>query len=502
MLRINRDVLFAALRASSLLGAIIWLHVRPNSFDLTAIYWLLGIFALYSLLLYAMVMAQPVWAPKLYKAFLLPDVIFLSLLVRFTGSTLSEFEDAYFLLVALHTFYYQSMRAGLVTVGMSVCTYIIFNWRSFGFVHWSDLVLRLAFLFLVALSTGFVTWEIRSAHARLAEKNKSMDRKLNQITALYRVSQELGKAETQAQVQKLAVEATSLLLGAPAVYLMRPEGRRLQFVAWHGMDENQLEGRSVQTDEGVVGKVFRSREPQILADIQAHPDSALADLDKGCNLRAVVSAPILSENRILGVLNASRLEPGSFTNEDLELLGVLASMVASALSRTEQYESTRRQAITDPKTELYNYRYFSTVLEEYILNKACQQLSVLMLDIDHFKHINDTYGHQAGDEVLKQVAATFAAAVRSIDVVARFGGEEFVAMLPECSIDEAIQVGDRIRSRLESQPIQTCAGEIKVTVSLGATSLLEGESVQELISRADHAMYKAKESGRNRVRMV
>ncbi len=502
MPRPGKDVLFAALRVSSLVGAIIWLRVRPNSFDLSAIYSLLGIFSIYSLMLYAMVMAQPAWAPKLYKTFLVPDLIFLSLLVRFTGSTLSEFEDAYFLLIALHTFYYQSMRAGLATAGLSTAFYIIFNWQSFALVHWSDLVLRLSFLFLVALSAGFLTWEVRSAHGRLAESNKNMDHKLDQITALYQVSQELGKAETQAQVHKLAVDATSVLLGAPVVYLLRPEGSWLRFVAWLGLDENLLQGRSVQTGEGVVGKVFRSREPQILADIQAYPESALADLDQGCNLRAVVSAPILSENRTLGVLNASRLEPGSFTNEDLELLGVLASMVASALQRTEQYESTKRQAITDPKTELYNYRYFSALLDEYIFNRDCKQLSVLMLDIDHFKHINDTYGHQAGDEVLNQVAATFAAAVRSIDVVARFGGEEFVAMLPECSIEEAIQVGERIRNRLENQPMQTCAGEIRVTVSLGATSLLQGESVQELISRVDHALYKAKESGRNRVRMV
>jgi len=437
---------------------------------------------------------------------LIPDLIFVAQLTKYTGAVNSEFFVAYYLLIALHTYYYQSMRSGLSTAVLATFFYIWFNFPGLSSLHWADLVIRMAFLYLVALSTGFLTLELRQAHNRLRDSvdrekviNYSLDHKLAQITSLHTVSQELGKAETQAQVHNLAVRAAAELLGAPKVYLLRPEGRWLRFVEWIGLDDDLLRGKDIKINDGIAGKVFKSREPQIIEDIQKHQDSAFAELYIRSNLRAVVATPILGENRVLGVLNASRPEPDSFSNEDLNLLGVLSSMVGTALLRTERYESAQRLAVTDPKTNLYNYRYFRALMEEYLTKKLHEKLSLIMLDIDHFKMVNDIYGHQAGDEVLKNVSATISSVVRCMDVVARFGGEEFIALLPDCTIEEAVQVGERIRSQLEHTPIHTSAGDIKVTVSIGAAFGTGSETAEEFISRVDQALYEAKESGRNKV---
>ncbi len=376
-----------------MIGAFTWLHLRINDFDTGVIYVLLGVFAFYSTLLCGLVIAYPLKAPKLYRIFLAPDLIFVTLLIKYTGSVNSEFFVAYYLLVAVHTYYYQSLKVGLLNALLSSLLYFSLNWRESTLVHWSDLLVRLTFLFVVALSTGFLSLELKEAYDKLKEAyeklkesnlrekktNEVLDCKLSQITSLYEVSQDLLKAESQEQVQALAAQGAKRLLGTPVVYLMRPRGGSLRCVECIGLPEALLKGKEIKTHQGLAGKVFKSRKPMISDDIQTYPGSALKEVDAAGNLRAIISVPLEDENRILGVLNASHFDPGAFNNEDLRVFGVFASMVGAALSRTERYESTKRLAIIDIKTDLYNYRYFKALLEEYITKKLCSRLAVLML---------------------------------------------------------------------------------------------------------------------------
>lgn len=510
MTKLNRDFLFAAMRVATLLGAVVWLHMGVPStqvqMNMSAIYWLLGIFALYSTMLYALVLARPSLAPRLYRIFLLPDVIFLALLVRFTGSGMNQFEDAFYLLVALHTYYYQSMRAGLLAVLTSVLAYVAINHGLLTTENTNDLLLRLGFLLLVALSTGFLTLDLREAHARLNESvnrekiiNQRLDGKLAQITSLYQVNQELARIDSTAEVYALAVESATSLLQVPFAYLMYPDGNRLILAEGRGLDWTGLTEREIRTDVGVLGKVFRSREPLVVADIKEYQSTGSDDFHGLTTIRSIAIAPICAEKRIFGLMIAGKPQPNTLSQVDLRLLSMLANMTGTALGRIERYESTKRLAFMDVKTHVYNYRYFKLIIDEYVNKRAYERLSLMMLDIDHFKNVNDTYGHQIGDEVLKQVAAVFSGALRSKDMVARFGGEEFVAILPDCPENVAAQVGERIRSQLAESPVMTSVGPVSVTVSLGIAALVEGDSPEGLINRADRAMYKAKESGRNKV---
>ena len=169
----------------------------------------------------------------------------------------------------------------------------------------------------------------------------------------------------------------------------------------------------------------------------------------------------------------------------------------------ETNKRLERLSITDGLTNLYNHRYFQDELCRAFEESARygRPLSLAIVDLDFFKKVNDTYGHAVGDEVLKAVSRIFQESIRSTDLAARYGGEEFAVMMPETNLDEAISFAEKIRSLVESTPIQTQAGPIHVTVSIGVATVPHPNihAAKELVVAADNALYRAKHAGRNRV---
>ena len=173
------------------------------------------------------------------------------------------------------------------------------------------------------------------------------------------------------------------------------------------------------------------------------------------------------------------------------------------LRRRQAEEQARQLSITDSLTDLFNRRYFFTLLEGE-LNRARRYqvgFGVLIMDIDHFKLVNDRFGHQVGDQVLKTFAALARACFREVDTLARYGGEEFVVLLPQATLEDAIQAAERVRLELQTRPISTTAGPVPITVSLGITVFQAALDLapDSLLERADRALYRAKDEGRNRV---
>jgi diguanylate cyclase (GGDEF)-like protein len=160
-------------------------------------------------------------------------------------------------------------------------------------------------------------------------------------------------------------------------------------------------------------------------------------------------------------------------------------------------------SITDGLTKLHNHRHFQDELLRAFEESSRYQrpLSMAMIDIDFFKKINDTYGHAVGDEVLKAVSALFRDSIRSTDLAARYGGEEFAVMMPETSLDDAITFAEKIRAMIEAAPIETQAGPVHATVSIGVASVpyTRVKGPKDLIVAADKALYRAKKAGRNQV---
>ncbi|MCM8824460.1 MAG: sensor domain-containing diguanylate cyclase [Candidatus Omnitrophica bacterium] len=222
-------------------------------------------------------------------------------------------------------------------------------------------------------------------------------------------------------------------------------------------------------------------------------------LIKALQSKELVIAPLWSKNIPLGVVVVDNYVTGkSITDEELKILSMFINQAAGAIENSLTYEDTLLLAHTDTLTSLWNYGYFQYKLDEEIMKANSQkyELVVMMIDIDDFKKFNDTFGHQAGDDALKKVANILKQCSRKIDIVCRYGGEEFALILPNTSKDESIIIAERIRNAIESQEIM----QRHITVSIGVASFpLDVKSKDELIKKADLALYRAKSEGKNRV---
>lgn len=213
--------------------------------------------------------------------------------------------------------------------------------------------------------------------------------------------------------------------------------------------------------------------------------------------------PLTYRNSIIGVLVVEDDTPNrDWEDEEMLMVRTVSDQLAVAISHARLFRHVQTQAMTDALTGLYNHRYFQERLDREIkmADRNNESLSLILLDLDHLKRINDTHGHRAGDAALCHVARILQSTVRDIDICARYGGEEFVIILPQCEREAAFQVAERVREAIALKPASKVGA---VTASIGlATYPTPARTKEELIEMADKAMYLAKDAGRNRVRTL
>ena len=215
-----------------------------------------------------------------------------------------------------------------------------------------------------------------------------------------------------------------------------------------------------------------------------------------------VSIPLMIENEIIGVLNLNDNDKGFYNVGDLDFALNVSEFVALSISNALLFETVEKISITDGLTGLDNHQQMQTLLKNEVIRsqRYSSPLSIIMMDIDHFKNVNDTYGHQKGDDVLLDFATTMKKFCRSNDVAARYGGEEFILVLPETKVDGAFYIAERVREEMASQTFKYKGKEFNVTVSCGIAQFDPKltRDPADLIKIADQALYKAKHEGRNR----
>ncbi len=233
------------------------------------------------------------------------------------------------------------------------------------------------------------------------------------------------------------------------------------------------------------------------------PDHNMLKDDGSTTIRGLKMAMLESQGEKYGMYTMARGKQGPFSDDEIEMCNIITGQSQIVLDNLRMYERIKRYAIADGLTGLHNHRYFQEQLEkEYSRARRFNlSLSLILLDIDHFKNFNDTYGHQQGDMILKGIALILKRCVRDIDLAARYGGEEFAVILPETPKKNATVVAERIRSSLESFEFKHKDEILHVKASLGVAGHPDDDIANrlDLIAKADEALYKAKAEGRNKV---
>lgn len=338
-----------------------------------------------------------------------------------------------------------------------------------------------------ALSASHDITVLRAEQAEMQRRNRDLDTIAKATLAV------LSGADARPAICAAARDAT----GALAVMLFEPDptGQTLTARTTCGLDLPEL---SVPVDHSsLTGRTFQSARAQVIADITSHPgtDQALLSLFRkvrgGGALRSAVFVPVVHHGRTRAVLVVTLDQPLTIEQTRvLALLELLAADAALALSREDLATELAQQAVTDPLTGLANRRRWDTELarETSRAARTGAPLSVLMLDLDHFKAYNDTRGHAAGDLLLRQTGAAWQQLLRTGDLLARVGGEEFAVLLPDCPADAAARLAAGLLRAVPDG--QTC--------SAGAAQYA-GDDPEQLLARADAALYRAKSTGRNHV---
>lgn len=327
------------------------------------------------------------------------------------------------------------------------------------------------------------------------------EEKISKLKLLIEINSYITMSLEGEEIQKRILQQVKKLLQceSSSILMVDKELNRLKFAFLSRDDEGKmLMDTSLKMGEGIAGTVWSNGIPVLINDAQN--DSRFSDIadKKSKNLtRSLIAVPLIIQGEIIGVVEAINKKKGVFTNFDLEMLQYISTQSAISIKNAELYNMATR----DGMTKLFTNKYFlERLLEEWSRAKRYKhKLSLVMFDIDNFKSFNDTYGHQAGDMILREVARAIQENCRSIDIPCRYGGEEFSIILPETASIEAMIFMERIRSKIEQMSIYFNVNSLKVTVSGGLSSIpeLDPADINEFIYMADRALYHAKANGKN-----
>jgi diguanylate cyclase (GGDEF)-like protein len=340
----------------------------------------------------------------------------------------------------------------------------------------------------------------------LFEMRREYGRSMRQGHALLRAAEQIhahrSKSALSAAVCEMALEVTS----ATASALVRFGGLHERGVVQHATERAGVTTGFEIAPDALVAAAAQAGLPVVMEHASGVRRGQLfgpGERFAGAGALAVV--PIGRNDTLIGCLVICGAEEGSITDEEARNVGLLGAIAANALEIVWEIEEVNRRAETDPLTGLANRRLFDESLQRELSHsdRFGHPVSLVLVDIDHFKHVNDAHGHDAGDAVLRTIARMLSDGVRTVDLCARFGGEELAILLPQTTADGAFELADRLRRRIAGRPIRYNETEIAVTASFGVASYPDVVLNRDgLFQAADAALYEAKHAGRNCVRCV
>lgn len=504
------DIIYLLTRIM-VLPSISWFFLFGNmpTKELTLYYFILGTYSAH-LLLFFTAMRGKFDIKLAYLSTIIYDLILIPLLMLYTGNADSPFYLVLYLTVSVAayvlTFWFSLVTTILVTAG-----FVVAIQGQFSVDNLFDVSMRIGFIWVYYLAILYASDHMRRSEKRLLQLFNTLNMRTSEL--------EKSQAHLEMIWENTRILVAILEPDGVVKEVMRIMGNILQYKAYAvifkdkrdnfyyrarfqaGSSNFHLKAIHISKTE-LVRKVSEMAESITVKDITKRDDYEPLDDDT----RSLMIVPMMSHGHTNGVLVAEADKPDNFKERDVQMLTVVARSAALALENAELHKRTEELTIVDELTETYNYRYFVQKLQEEKRRaiRYSLPLSLIMVDIDWFKKLNDTYGHEIGNFVLKRLSGIIKICIRDVDIFARYGGEEFAIILPQTNEREAGIIGERIREQVEKELFEAATfGKVKVTVSVGVSSFPEnGRSEEELVSVADQALYRAKGEGRNLVRVI
>lgn len=347
----------------------------------------------------------------------------------------------------------------------------------------------------------------KEQETKILELNKT----IHNLSILYNISQAVNFIDDLKRLISVILDKAITTVNAEKGSLMLYDSsdNTLQVKVVYGLKDKKaeddinngiIECTKIEPNSGIAGKVFTDKK-SIITNLGGQ-DPRFSQFQGETKVSSLICVPLIAKGECIGIINITNKKNGKlFNKKDLEFVEALANQASIAVDNAQLYEL----ATKDGLTKLYIRRHLFNLLEAEIkrVERYHHVLSVLMMDIDDFKKVNDTYGHLVGDMVLKEIAAAIQKTVRHVDIPARYGGEEFTIVLPETTINNALAIAERLRKKISEIAIKVDDDNtVRPTISIGAAEYPNAaDNLNDLIDAADKALYASKDNGKNCIHM-
>jgi diguanylate cyclase (GGDEF)-like protein len=507
------ESIYIASRAITAAAVLVWMLTSAQTDSAhRALAFGMVIFGVHLLVFYFIWRKRPKFIGDVFAYSLIFDIIFVTYLIKYTGGAFSGFYLLYYVAIMFSAYYFSLNTC--VGLSFAITTvYIVSNPELLTKISLIELAIRVGFAWFFAYAVGYVSRHMRQSEGKLLklldslnESTTELERSQTRVETIYETARVLGEIHDEREITDNVLDIAENILGF--------EMCSIQFLAGAGAELHErarLQDSRRRTDklrervrlEGIAATVIDTGVAQRLVDL----DDKRGYLPMSESAKSALIVPMISHSKVLGLLQAESNRANRFNEMDQKVFSILAASAAMAYENSRLNHELEKMVIIDELTGVYNYRYFSEKLadEKKRAARYRQPLSLLMVDIDWFKRCNDTYGHEAGNVLLKGIVGVIKVSIRDTDVLARYGGEEFIVILPQTLHEDAHLIAERIRSEVENSRFGDGVKYplLHATVSIGITTFPDnGRNEEEIVQLVDRAMYLAKGQGKNAVATV